>query len=106
LDRKERAMTGGAKTTTDNKEIQRWAAARGGVPAVAAGRDHGDDGELCIVFPDVPAPSDEETERISWDEWFRTLEKDGLVFVYQEETADGSPSLFNLLLSRTRVPAA
>jgi hypothetical protein len=93
-------MAGETKTTTDHDEIRRWVEERGGRPARVKGTGgDGDPGILRIDFPD--ADDDEEgLEPISWDEWFRAFDENGLAFLYQEETKDGSTSRFNKLVSR------
>jgi hypothetical protein len=89
-------------TTTDHEEIRRWAEARGGRPAhVAETGDGNDPGVLRIDFGDA----DEGLEEISWDEWFRAFDENGLALVYQEQTADGNESRFNKLVSRESVEA-
>ena len=83
-----------SKTTTDHDEIRRWVEERGGKPAGVKGTGDGDDpGVLPIDFPGRGA--DEETfEHLSWDEFFQKFDENGLAFLYQEETKDGSESRF------------
>ena len=93
-------MPGENHTTTDHDEIRRWAESRGGRPAhVAETGDRGDPGVLRIDFGDA----DDRLEEISWDEWFRAFDENGLALVYQEHTADGEESRFNKLVSRENV---
>jgi hypothetical protein len=100
-------MSGENRTTTDHDEIRRWAEARGGRPAAVGSTGSGDDpGILRIAFPGRPQSDDDELEEISWDEWFRAFDANGLAFVYQEQTADGEESRFNKLVSRESVSAS
>ncbi|HEX7941441.1 MAG TPA: hypothetical protein VF488_06525 [Gemmatimonadaceae bacterium] len=90
------------KVTTDHDEIRRWVEERGGWPAHVKGTGTGDDpGVLRIDFPGY---SGEETlEPISWDDWFRKFDANGLAFIFQERKANGEISYFNKLVSRDSV---
>jgi hypothetical protein len=92
------------RVTTDHDEIRRWAEARRGRPARVKGTGGpGDPGIIRLDFPDDgPDPN---LEPISWDEWFRKFDENGLAFLYQERTADGKLSRFNKLVSRETVEA-
>lgn len=70
--------------TTDHQKIKSWAEARGGVPTVVKGTESGKgEGVLRIHFP--KASSDQNFDKISWDEFFKQFEKNKLSFLYQEE---------------------
>lgn len=97
-------MAGERKTTTDHEEIRRWAEARGGHPARVRATGGGDDAGILRIDFDADGP-DPGLERIPWDEWFETFDRNGLVFLYQEEKADGEPSTFNKIVSRETVEA-
>jgi hypothetical protein len=88
-----------AKVTIDHDEIRSWVEERGGHPAhVKRGSEKGDLGILRIDFPGY---SGEDTlERVEWDQWFEAFDNDGLAFLHQDETADGSESRFSKLVSR------
>ena len=63
--------------TTDHAHIRRWAAGRGGMPAIVEGTEAGlrfDWGE-----------SDEPLMRLTWDEFFAILDEQGLAFSHIEE---------------------
>lgn len=99
-------MAGENHTTTDHDQIRRWAEARGGRPAAVQGTGDGNDpGILRIEFPGAPNTSDEALEQISWEEWLRAFDDNGLAFVYQETTAEGRESRFNKLVDRSGVRA-
>jgi hypothetical protein len=88
-----------ANVTTDHEEIRKWAEARGGKPACVKGTGgRGDTGLLRIEFP--ARGRDENLQEISWDEFFKKFDDQGLAFLYQERTASGRPSRFNKLVSR------
>jgi hypothetical protein len=88
-----------SKSTTDHDEIRRWVEERGGRPARV--KDTGNDGDPGILRIDYPGRGDDESlEEISWDEWFEWFDKNGLAFLYQEETAEGKESRFSKLVSR------
>ncbi len=89
-------MAGESNTTTDHDQIRRWAEARDGEPATVGGTQQGGDdaGILRIAF------TDDDLERISWEEFFEKFDEENLAFVYQEETADGQESRFFKFVSR------
>ncbi len=87
-----------AKTTQDHEEIQKWAEARGGKPAVVAATESDKQtGILRLMFPNAPQHNDGALEEISWDEFFEKFDESGLQLIYQEETADHQISDFNKL---------
>ncbi len=87
-----------AKTTQDHDEIQKWAEARGGKPAVVAATETDKaTGILRLMFPDAPHHNDGALEEISWEEFFEKFDESGLQLTYQEETADHQISDFNKL---------
>ena len=89
------------KTTTDHDEIRRWAEAHGGRPAAVRGtRRNGDPGVLRIDFPG--GAGEEDLEPISWEEWFRKFDEQGLAALYQEQRAGGGDSTFFKLVRRDR----
>ena len=78
--------------TRDHAVIERWAKARGGVPATVPGSEHdGHPGVLRFVFD---PKSDNRLQEISWDDWFKTFDARDLVFLFQEKKADRSQSNF------------
>ena len=85
-----------SRSTTDHDEIRRWVEERGGQPARV--KDRKGTGILRIDYPG--RGDDESLEEISWDEWFEWFDKNGLAFLYQEETAEGKESRFSKLVSR------
>jgi hypothetical protein len=89
--------------TTDHNEIRQWIESRGGKPAaVAATMKDGDPGILRVDF-DAPEKS---LEPIDWETFFDAFEKNNLVFLYQDETADGKTSRFFKFVSRDSVYAS
>ena len=92
-------MANQSRTTTDHNEIRRWAEARGGKPSCVRGT--GDRDDVGMIRIDFPGYSGEgKLEPISWDEWFRKFDENGLALLYQEETAGGEKSNFNKIISR------
>ncbi|HEU4325154.1 MAG TPA: hypothetical protein VFS21_18580 [Roseiflexaceae bacterium] len=88
-----------SKTTTDHKEIQTWAEARGGTPVTVRGTgDKDEPGVLRIDFPGYSGG--DRFEEISWDEWFQKFDENELSFLYQERTKDGEESRFFKLVRR------
>jgi hypothetical protein len=51
---------------------------------------------------DFPGYSGQESlQEITWNEWFRAFDDNGLAFLHQDRTADGAESRFNKLVSRS-----
>ncbi len=87
-----------SKTTTDHEVIRRWAEERGGRPVTVRGT--GKENEPGVLRIDFPGYSGEERfQEISWEEFFKKFDKEGLVFLYQEETKNGEKSRFNKIIS-------
>jgi len=92
-------MSGSSNTTTDHKEIQKWAEARDGRPVTVEGTgDKDEPGVLRIDFPG--GTGGDRFEEISWEEWFQKFDENELAFLYQDKTKDGSESRFFKLISR------
>ena len=92
-------MAGESKQTTDHEAIRRWVEQRGGRPARVKGTGNGNDPGLLRV--DYPGRGDDDAlEEISWDDFFKGFEENGLAFLYQEETKDGEESRFSKLVNR------
>src|SRR5687767_1563405 len=62
--RRTQAMAGESRTTTDHKEIQRWAEARGGRPATVRGTGGKNDAGLLRIDFNEP---DDRLEEITWE---------------------------------------
>lgn len=88
-----------SRTTTDHKEIRRWAEERGGKPACVKGT--GGKGDTGMIRVDFPGYSGRESlQPITWDEFFEKFDDNNLALLYQEETAAGQKSNFNKLVKR------
>src|SRR3712207_3575160 len=88
-----------SKVTTDHDEIRRWVEERGGHPArVKDTESKNSPGLLRIDYAGFSGG--DSLEAISWDEFFEGFEKNGLAFLYQEETKDGKESRFSKLIDR------
>lgn len=86
-----------ATTTTDHDEIREWVEKRGGHPAVVEetrGKNGG--GLLRIDFDESGGNGGEQLERIGWEEFLRVFDRNGLAFLYQ----DDSSSRFNKFVER------
>jgi hypothetical protein len=89
-----------SKTTTDLKEIQKWAEKRGGKPSRVKGVGSGKDGDGLIRI-DFPGYSGGDSlEEISWEDWYEVFDKNGLEFLYQDKTAEGKESRFFKLVNK------
>jgi hypothetical protein len=62
-----------------------------------------DPGMIRLDFPGFTGS--ETLQPISWDEWFRAFDENNLALLVQEETADGTRSNFNKLVSRETADA-
>jgi hypothetical protein len=83
-----------SKSTINHDEIRKWTETRDGRPAVI--RTQGDGGILRIDFGE----SDEDLEKIDWEEFFRIFDSNKLSFLHQDKTEDGGTSRFNKFISR------
>ena len=85
--------------TTDHDKIRAWVEERNGRPAAVKATESEDDPGILRI--DFPGYSGEGTlEPISWEEFFKKFEEEGLAFLFQERTADGKKSNFNKIVSR------
>ncbi len=82
----------GSEKTTSHDKIKEWAEARGGKPSVVEGTDEKGGGLLRINFKGY---AEDNLKEISWEEFFEIFDENGLEFLYQEETKDGSESRFS-----------
>lgn len=98
-------MSHESKTTTDHDVIKRWAEERDGKPATVKGtpRKGEEAGLLRIDFPG--GAGNPPLEPLSWDEFFEKFDEANLVFLYQEEKADGEESYFCKFVSRETAEA-
>ena len=76
-----------AKTTTNHDEIRKWVEKRGGHPAVVAATENGSrpGGLLRIDYDEPGGNDDDRLHRISWNEFFDILDKNGIAFLYDPE---------------------
>ena len=87
-----------SKTTTDLKEIKKWAEERKGKPAIVKGVGDGkDDGIIRIDFPGYSG--EDSLEHISWDDWYKIFKDRKLAFLYQDKMNDGEESRFFKLVN-------
>ncbi len=88
-----------AQITTDHDEIRQWVEGRDGRPARVKGTESKNSAGLLRI--DYPGFSGEDTlEEITWEEFFEAFDKNGLAFLYQDETKDGKTSRFSKLVDR------
>jgi hypothetical protein len=93
-----------AQPLTDHRRIRDWAEARNAKPACVRGT--GGKNDTGMIRLDFPGFTGSETlQPISWDEWFRAFDENNLALLVQEETADGTRSNFNKLVSRETADA-
>jgi hypothetical protein len=87
-------MAGQTYKTSDPQVIRRWAAARAGQPAIMPSHEKN---ATTAAVPHIVFPADaylNSYTTISWQELFDRMQREALVFVYQEKTASGSLSHF------------
>ncbi|HZC05384.1 MAG TPA: hypothetical protein VE338_07060 [Ktedonobacterales bacterium] len=78
--------------TRSHEVIQRWAEERKAVPATVPGTNRGDrEGVLRFNFPGYGG---DRLEEISWDQFFKTFDERGLIFLFQEHMKAGNQSNF------------
>lgn len=72
-----------AKTTKNHEEIRKWVEMRGGHPAVVAATANDDAGDLLRIDYDDPGANDgDRLHRISWNEFFKILDRNDLAFLH------------------------
>jgi hypothetical protein len=91
------------KVTTNHDKILRWGQERGAKPARVRGT--GDVGVIRLEFPGAPGARDEQLDPISWEEWLKKFDENGLAFVFEENTASGRKSNFNKLVKKETAKA-
>jgi hypothetical protein len=89
-----------SQTTTDLKDIKKWAEERDGKPSIVKGTEDGKNGGgvLRINFPGYRG--EDSLEEVSWDEWYKVFQDRNLEFLYQDTTADGKESRFFKLVNK------
>jgi len=89
-----------SKTTTNHKEIRKWAEKRGGRPATVESTQHKGEsaGLLRIDFPG--GAGDPPLKEITWEQFFEKFDESKLALVYQEQKADGEESTFCKFINR------
>ena len=92
-----------ALMSRDHGVIKQWAARHKAEPATGEATASGpatvevNDGGAGIRFN---FPNLARFRPITWEEWFRQFDENGLVLIVQEETASGERSNFNKLVKR------
>ena len=80
-----------SRTTRDHEEIRRWAEERGGKPAhVKSTGSKEDIGILRIDFPGFSGAR--SLEHISWDDWFKAFDENGIKFAFPQVRVAGQES--------------
>ncbi len=97
-----------SKETTNHGEIQRWAEAHGGQPAVI---DHpharADKRGIRIDFPGKRDDAIKDiTHPVSWDEFFRVFEEQQLLLAYDDDPTDEDPAMWYHFEPRVLPPEA
>lgn len=83
---------GQSLATRNHAVIRQWAEERQAVPATVESTERED--SAGVLRLDFPGYGGQRLREISWEEWFRTFDERGLVFLFQEHKADGSMSNF------------
>ena len=91
-------MAGESQTTTDHKQIQKWAEERGAKPSTVTRTMKDDD--VGVIRLNFPGYDEESLEEISWEQFFDKFEDNDLAFLYQETKSDGQQSNFFKFIKR------
>lgn len=83
---------GETKATTDHDRIREWVEQRDGRPATV--RDTGDEESPGVLRIDFQGEDDDALEEISWNAFFEKFDREGLVFLHQDELKSGQTSRF------------
>jgi len=89
-------MSGKSNATTDHNVVRKWIEDRGGKPAQVKSAANEESALLRIDFGEP----EESLEQIDWDRFFEIFEREHLVLLYQEKTADGKISRFHKFIRR------
>lgn len=82
-----------AQITRDHETIKNWIEERGGSPSAVKGTKGKKGSEtLRVDFPGYSGQG--RLEKLSWEEFFDTFDKEELGFLYQDKTRDGQTSKF------------
>jgi hypothetical protein len=88
-----------ARVLTDHDQIRRWAEERNAQPACVLGTGgKGDPGMIRLDFPGFSGKG--KLSPLSWRDWFKAFDENGLALLVQDTTARGQKSNFNKLVSR------
>ena len=90
-------MANERKTTTNHEEIRRWVEERGGLPTAVKNTLSGD--AAGVLYINFPGADKRDVDEISWEEFFKTFDRQNLAFEY-EETPPDQPNHFCRLVSR------
>jgi hypothetical protein len=94
-----------AQTLVDHDAIRAWAESRQARPACVKGTGGGEDtGMIRLDFPGFSGA--DSLQEISWEDWFRQFDENGLALIVQDETAAGERSNFNKLVKRDETEPA
>ena len=94
-----------SQTLVDHDAIRQWAESRNAKPACVKGTGGRDDaGMIRLDFPGFSGG--DSLQEITWEEWFRQFDENGLALIVQEETASGERSHFNKLIKRDETEPA
>ena len=75
------------RTTTNHETIRKWVEKRRGHPAVVAATENSRGGGLLRIDFDEPGGNDDSRlHRISWDEFFKILDENDLVFLHDPDS--------------------
>jgi anaerobic selenocysteine-containing dehydrogenase len=97
--RSSRATGSSSRVLTDDNEIREWAEERKARPSCVRGTGGREDiGMLRLDFPGYTG--EDRLQPISWDDFFEKFHERNLALLVQDETAGGSRSNFNKLISR------
>lgn len=96
-------MSHDSKYTSDHDEIRNWVEAHGGQPATIADTARGKE-KAGLLRIDLPGGAgNPPLEPISWEAFFDKFDKENLVFLYQDETAEGKERHFCKFVDRETV---
>lgn len=99
-------MASTSETTTDRDTIRKWAEEHGARPSRVKNTGDADaHKDAGLIRLDFQEPN-ERFEEIEWDDFFDTMDKNGLAMIIQHHHADGSDSTFNRFVKLADHPEA
>lgn len=92
------AQPQGTKITFDHRMIQKWVEERRGKPVKIQPEDEEVEEPVELLKVKFPGEKTRNIMPITWEEFFKEFDEEGLAFQFRDETPDGEESHFYKLI--------